>query len=144
MAMSYGYVYVASVSMGANKKQLLDALHEAESYHGPSIILAYAPCISHGILNGMGKSLNEEKEAVESGYWLLYRYNPTLKEQGKNPLILDSKEPVMEIEDFLKGEIRFTSLMKQNPEEADRLFRQAKQEAQDRYQYYKRMAEAIQ
>ena len=92
----------------------------------------------------MGKSLNEEKEAVESGYWLLYRYNPTLKEQGKNPLILDSKEPVMEIEDFLKGEIRFTSLMKQNPEEADRLFRQAKQEAQDRYQYYKRMAEAIQ
>ena len=142
MAMSYGYVYVASVSMGANKKQLLDALQEAESYHGPSIILAYAPCISHGILNGMGKSLNEEKEAVESGYWLLYRYNPTLKEQGKNPLILDSKEPVMEIEDFLKGEIRFTSLMKQNPDEADRLFRQAKQEAQDRYQYYKRMAEA--
>lgn len=141
IAMSYGYVYVASVCMGANYKQLLDAMREAESYHGPSLIIAYAPCINHGIMKGMGKSQAEEKFAVETGYWPLYRYNPTLAEEGKNPFTLDSKEPTAEVIDFLKGETRYAALAKQFPDIADGLFEKAADEARGRLAAYKKMAE---
>jgi len=139
MAMSYGYVYVASVSMSANPAQLIKALNEAESYKGPSIIIAYAPCINHGI--NMGKSQLETKLAVESGYWTLYRYNPMLALEGKNPFILDSKEPTRSMQEFLKGEIRYSSLLKQFPDVAEELFARAEKEARARYDYYKKLAE---
>ncbi len=121
MMISYGYIYVASVAMGASKQQMMKAILEAESYDGPSLILAYSPCINQGILAGMGKSQEEEKLAVQSGYWPLYRYNPLLKAQGKNPFILDSKKPDGSLRAFLEGEIRFASLKRTFPEEADRL-----------------------
>ncbi len=140
IAMTYGYVYVASVSMGANKNQLIKALTEAESYAGPSLIMAYSPCINHGI--NMGLSQEEEKRAVDCGYWLLYRYNPLLKAQGKNPLQLDSKEPTADLNDYLMGEVRYKTLTKQFPEEAKRLHEQLAVEYAERYQQYKRMAEA--
>jgi len=140
MAMSYGYVYVASVAMGSNKNQLVKALVEAESYPGPALILAYSPCINHGI--NMGKSQEEEKRAVDCGYWLLYRYNPLLKQEGKNPLQLDSKEPTTDLNEFLMGEVRYKTLVKQFPEEAEKLHKQLGQEYVDRYQLYKKMAEA--
>jgi len=140
IAMSYGYVYVASVSMGANQKQLLDALKEAESYNGPSIVIAYAPCINHGISKGMGKSQYEEKLAVECGYWPLYRYNPTLADQGKNPFTFDSKEPKYDIKEFLKGETRYSALLKQFPDIADGLLDKAAKEALDRLEFYKNRA----
>ena len=111
IAMSYGYVYVAQVAMGANQNQLIKALIEAESYPGPSLIIAYAPCIAHGIRGGMGRSQERQKEAVEAGYWHLYRYNPQLKEEGKNPFILDSKEPTADFKEFLMGEVRYSSLV---------------------------------
>jgi pyruvate-ferredoxin/flavodoxin oxidoreductase len=139
MAMTYGYVYVASVAMGANKNQLMKALIEAESYDGPSLIIAYAPCINHGI--NMGLSQEEEKKAVEVGYWPLYRYNPNLKEEGKNPFILDSKEPAEGFQDFLMSEVRYSSLTRTFPENAKALFKKAEQEMKDRYAAYKRMAE---
>ena len=139
MAMTYGYVYVASVAMGANKNQLMKALIEAESYDGPSLIIAYAPCINHGI--NMGLTQEEEKKAVEVGYWPLYRYNPTLKEEGKNPFILDSKEPAEGFQDFLMSEVRYSSLTRTFPENAKLLFKKAEQEMKDRYAAYKRMAE---
>ncbi|AZR72824.1 pyruvate:ferredoxin (flavodoxin) oxidoreductase [Anoxybacter fermentans] len=139
MAMTYGYVYVASVAMGANQNQLLKALIEAEKYDGPSLIIAYSPCINHGI--NMAYSQLEEKKAVEAGYWPLYRYNPALKEEGKNPFILDSKEPTGNFREFLMGEVRYATLKKQFPEEAERLFEQAEKEAKERYETYKRMAE---
>ena len=138
IAMTYGYVYVASVAMGANQNQLLKAMLEAESYHGPSLIIAYAPCINHGI--NMGKSQNEEKRAVEAGYWPLYRFNPMLKEQGKNPFTLDSKEPTADYIEFITSETRYTSLKKMFPQFADQLYAQAEKEAKERLEYYKNMA----
>jgi pyruvate-ferredoxin/flavodoxin oxidoreductase len=140
MAMTYGYVYVASVSMGANKNHLIKTLKEAESYPGPSIIIAYAPCINHGIKAGMGKSQQEEKLAVQSGYWPMYRYDPRLKEQGKNPFQLDSKEPDGTLHDFIMGEIRYNSLTRTFPEEAKRLHKKLEENINDRYEEYKRMA----
>ncbi|MFO7882038.1 MAG: 4Fe-4S double cluster binding domain-containing protein, partial [Kosmotogaceae bacterium] len=141
MAMSYGYVYVAQVAMGANQNQFMKALTEAESYKGPSIIIAYSPCINHGIKAGMGKSQSREKEAVEAGYWHLYRYNPELKKQEKNPFILDSKEPSASFKEFLEGEIRYTSLQNTFPEIAKELFEKAGKEAKERYETYKKLAE---
>lgn len=139
MVMSYGYVYVASVAMGANMNQCLKAFLEAEAYDGPSLIIAYSPCINHGI--DMSKSQLEEKLAVDTGYWILYRYNPMLAREGKNPLVLDSKEPKMEYEAFLKNEIRYRSVLQDYPEIARQLFAQAAQEAKKRFEYYKKLAE---
>jgi len=139
MAMSYGYVYVASIAMGANKNQTLKAILEAERYQGPSLIIAYAPCINHGI--NMGKSQREEQLAVEAGYWLLYRYNPELALAGKNPFILDSKEPTGNFREFLMGEVRYASLKKLFPEKAEDLYTQAEKEAKLRYEMYKRLAQ---
>ncbi|MGC9383916.1 MAG: pyruvate:ferredoxin (flavodoxin) oxidoreductase [Kosmotogaceae bacterium] len=141
MLMSYGYVYVAQVAMGANQNQFMKALTEAENYKGPSIIIAYSPCINHGIKAGMGKSQRREKEAVESGYWHLYRYNPELKKQGKNPFILDSKEPSASFKEFLEGEIRYTALQNTFPEIAKELFAKAEEDAKQRYETYKKLAE---
>jgi pyruvate-ferredoxin/flavodoxin oxidoreductase len=141
IAMSYGYVYVASVSLGANRGQYLKAVLEAEAYPGPSLIIAYAPCIAHGLKNGLGEANEEEKKAVESGYWTLYRYNPLLEKEGKNPFILDSREPTVDIKEFLDGETRFSSLMMSFPEEAEKLHSQLKRESQERYKKYKKMAE---
>ncbi|MBW1920291.1 MAG: pyruvate:ferredoxin (flavodoxin) oxidoreductase [Deltaproteobacteria bacterium] len=137
MAMTYGYVYVASVAMGANKNQLLKALVEGESYKGPSLIIAYSPCINHGL--NMTFSQEEEKKAVESGYWPLYRFDPRLKEEGKNPFILDSKEPKGNFRDFLMGEIRFSSLTRTFPDHAEKLFEKAEKDMKERYEIYKRM-----
>jgi len=139
IAMTYGYVYVASVAMGANQNQLLKAMLEAESYNGPSIVIAYAPCINHGI--NMGKAQLEQKRAVEAGYWPLYRYNPVLKDEGKNPFTLDSKEPVADYIDFITSETRYKTLQKLFPQDAERLFQQAAEEAKERYAYYKKMAD---
>lgn len=141
MAMSYGYVYVAQVSMGANMNQVLKAIKEAESYKGPSLIIAYAPCINHGIKGGMGNSMAEAKKAVESGYWPLYRYNPELKAEGKNPFSLDSKDPKTSYKDFLLGEVRYTSLKKTFPDIAEKLFEKAEEEAKERLELYRKLAE---
>ena len=136
IAMSYGYVYVAHVAMGANMNQCIKAFAEAEAYDGPSIVIAYAPCINHGIKTGMATAQAEEKKAVEAGYWHLYRYNPALKEAGKNPFILDSKAPnTDEYKNFLMGEVRYNSLARQNPERAEKLFDTAVANAKDRYDY---------
>ncbi len=141
IATTYGYVYVAQIAMGADQAQCLKAIREAEAYHGPSIIIAYAPCINHGLKKGMGKSQAEEAAAVESGYWHLWRYNPTLEAEGKNPFTLDSKEPNWDgFKDFLKGEVRYASVMKQYPSEAEELFNAAQEMAQKRYASYVRMA----
>ena len=141
IAATYGYVYVAQVAIGADKNQFMKALVEAESYHGPSIIIAYAPCINHGIKAGMGKTVEREKKAVDAGYWHLYRYNPLLKEQGKNPFTLDSKEPTASFREFLEGEVRYTSLKGAFPEVAEELFNVAEENAKDRLNSYKRMVE---
>jgi pyruvate-ferredoxin/flavodoxin oxidoreductase len=138
MAMTYGYVYVASVAMGANKNQVLKAFLEAESYQGPSLVIAYAPCINHGI--NMGRSQNEEKLAVEAGYWPLYRFDPRLKEEGKNPFILDSKEPTGNFKEFLMGEVRYSSLTRTFPDAAEKLFAKAEQDMKDRFETYKKLA----
>ncbi len=141
MAMSYGYVYVAQVAMGANQIQTLKAIREAEAFPGPSLIIAYAPCINHGIRAGMSKTQDEEDRAVICGYWQLYRYNPQLEEEGKNPFQLDSKPPDWGLfQDFLDGEVRYTSLKKAFPEEADILFREAQRTAKWRYDHYVRLA----
>ena len=140
MAMSYGYVYVAQVAMGADKNQTLKAIAEAEAYDGPSLIIAYAPCINHGLKVGMGCSQLEEKRAVECGYWATYRYNPELKEQGKNPFILDSKEPTANFRDFLMGEVRFSSLQKMFPDTAEALFEKTEKDAKTRLDGYKKLA----
>ncbi len=140
MMTTYGYVYVAQVAMGANMNQLIKALKEAESYDGPSIVIAYAPCINHGLRVGMGKSIAQEKLAVETGYWHLYRFDPRLKEEGKNPFMLDSKEPTKPFMEFINSEVRYTSLRKSFPEIADELFEQAEKDAKERYESYKRMA----
>jgi len=144
MATTYGYVYVAQVGMGANQAQYMKALKEAEAYPGPSIIIAYSPCINHGLRAGMGASQNEIKLAVECGYWHLYRYNPLLEEEGKNPFVLDSKEPDWsKFQNFLKGEVRYTSLMKAFPAEAKELFAAAEADAKRRYNGYRRLAEMV-
>jgi len=143
IATTYGYVYAAQVAMGADNAQTLKAIREAEAYDGPSIIIAYSPCINHGIRKGMGKSQEEEREAVECGYWHLWRYNPALEMEGKNPFSLDSKEPNWDLfEDFLKGEVRYASVQKQYPAEAAELFAAAKANAQWRYNNYKRLSMA--
>ncbi len=139
MAMSYGYVYVAKVCMGANPAQLLNAMVEAEAYKGPSLIIAYAPCINHGIKAGMNKVQDEAKRAVEAGYWPLYRYNPDLAAQGKNPFTLDSKPATGDYKEFILGENRYAALKQQFPEEAATLFARAEQEAKDKYDYYKKL-----
>ncbi|KEI13052.1 pyruvate:ferredoxin (flavodoxin) oxidoreductase [Clostridium novyi] len=141
MAMTYGYVYVAQIAMGADKNQTIKAIQEAEAYPGPSLIIAYAPCINHGLKVGMACSQLEEKKAVECGYWGLYRYNPQLSEQGKNPFILDSKEPKGNFKDFLLGEVRYASLKKARPEQADELYAQTEKDAMERLETYKRLAE---
>ncbi len=140
IAMSYGYVYVAHVAMGANMNQCIKAIAEAEAYDGPSIVIAYAPCINHGIKTGMSTAQAEEKKAVEAGYWHLYRYNPALKAEGKNPFSLDSKAPnTDEYKNFLMGEVRYNSLARQNPERAEKLFDAALENAKDRYDYLTRL-----
>ena len=140
IATTYGYVYVAQIAMGADQAQTLKAIREAEAYPGPSLIIAYAPCINHGLKAGMGKSQAEEAKAVECGYWHLWRYNPQLEAEGQNPFSLDSKEPNWDLfTDYLKGEVRFASVMKQFPKEAEELFLAAKENAQWRYKSYLRM-----
>ncbi|MBQ5572711.1 MAG: pyruvate:ferredoxin (flavodoxin) oxidoreductase [Bacteroidaceae bacterium] len=141
IATTYGYVYVAQIAMGADQAQCLKAIREAEAYPGPSLVIAYAPCINHGLKKGMGKAQAEEAAAVECGYWHLWRYNPALEEEGKNPFVLDSKEPQWDkFQDFLKGEVRYASVMKQYPEEAQQLFDAAQEMAQKRYSSYIRMS----
>ena len=140
MAMTYGYVYVAQISMGADKNQTLKAIAEAEAYNGPSLIIAYAPCISHGIKSGMANSQDEAKKAVECGYWGLYRYNPNLI-GTKNPFSLDSKEPKADFREFLMGEVRYASLAKAFPEAAEALFEKTEKDAMERLANYKRLAE---
>ncbi|MEA5044826.1 MAG: thiamine pyrophosphate-dependent enzyme, partial [Petrimonas sp.] len=143
IAATYGYVYVAQVAMGANQAHYLKALKEAEEYNGPSLIIAYSPCISHGLRSGMGMAQTEQKKAVECGYWSLWRYNPTLEAEGKNPFTLDSKEPDWsKFRNFLMGEVRYTQLLKSFPHEADELFEAARENAQWRYRSYQRMANA--
>ena len=141
MIITYGHAYVASVSMGASKQQMLKAIIEAENYPGPSLIIAYAPCIAHGIRAGMGKSQREAKLAVDSGFWSMFRYNPVLKDDGKNPFILDSKEPDGSLQEFLSSEVRFAALEKSNPEESKRLRAKIEEEVKDRYELLKGMAE---
>ena len=139
IAMSYGYVYVAHISMGADMNQCVKALAEAEAYPGPSLIIAYAPCINHGIKKGMSKAQTEEKLAVESGYWFNFRYNPTLAAEGKDAFSLDSKEPTGDYQAFLKGENRYASLAKFNPERAAELFAKAEKNSKDEYDHLKKL-----
>ena len=142
MAMSYGYVYVAQIAMGASPAQYFNAIKEAEAYDGPSLLIAYSPCINHGLKAGMGLSQKEEKLAVECGYWHLYRFNPALAEEGKNPFSLDSKEPDWtKFQDFLKGEVRFASLYKSFPDHAAELLEKTEEYAKLRYNTYKKLAE---
>ncbi|MBU3804397.1 MAG: pyruvate:ferredoxin (flavodoxin) oxidoreductase [Candidatus Cellulosilyticum pullistercoris] len=140
MMMSYGNVYVAQVAMGADKNQLVKAMIEAENYNGPSIIIAYSTCISHGVKCGMGKSISVMSDAVKSGYWHLYRYNPVLEEQGKNPFTLDSKEPTESFREFIMGQVRYSAILKQYPEQAEEMFQMAEKQAQERLKAYKRLA----
>lgn len=143
IATTYGYVYVAQIDMGGDQAQTLKAIREAEAYDGPSLIIAYSPCIAHGLRVGMGKAQAEAAAALDCGYWHLWRYNPTLEAEGKNPFILDSKEPKWDkFQDFLKGEVRYSSLLKQFPEEATELFKAAEENAKWRYNTYKRLAAA--
>ncbi len=139
IAMTYGYIYVASVSMGADPAQVVKAIAEAEAYKGPSLIIAYSPCINHGI--NMGRSQAEAKAAVEAGYWHTYRYNPDLAEEGKNPFILDSKPPKAEYKDFIMGEVRYASLTKLFPETAKVLFDRAEKESKEKRAYYEKLAD---
>ena len=141
LAMAYGYVYVAQVAMGADQAQLIKAMKEAEAYKGPSLIIAYAPCINHGIVKGMGCAQEEAKRAVEAGYWFLYRYNPELKAEGKNPFILDSKEPQKDFREFLMGEVRYASLLRAFPESGEQLLQKAEAGSKEKYLSYKLMAE---
>jgi pyruvate-ferredoxin/flavodoxin oxidoreductase len=143
ISISYGYIYVAQVAMGANMNQTLKAIREAEAYNGPSIVIAYSTCINHGIKTGMATSQSRQKQAVDAGYWHLYRYNPELKKEGKNPFILDSKEPKESFREFLMGEVRYSSLAKNFPEDAERLFVEAELEAKEKYETYKKMAGEI-
>ena len=135
IAISYGYVYVAQVAMGANYTQCIKAIQEAEAYHGPSLIICYAPCINHGIRAGMSHAQTEEKNAVESGYWHLFRFNP----KAKKKLSIDSKSPSLAYRDFLNGEVRYRSLLKTNPEKAEYLFKKSEEEAKSKYEYLKNL-----
>lgn len=141
IAMSYGYVYVAQIAMGADYNQTIKAITEAEGYHGPSLIIAYAPCISHGIRAGMGSSQHEEAKAVETGYWHLFRFHPALKEEGKNPFSLDSKAPSLAYEEFLSGENRYDVLKRMHPDVAEQLFSKAEEQAKERYDYLNRLVQ---
>ncbi|MDI3310356.1 MAG: pyruvate:ferredoxin (flavodoxin) oxidoreductase, partial [Thermoanaerobacterium sp.] len=141
MAISYGYVYVAQIALGANMNHTVRAIAEAEKYKGPSLIIAYSPCINHGIKSGMGTSIAEEKKAVDAGYWHLYRYNPELKAEGKNPFTLDSKEPVSSYVDFIKGEIRYSSLETLFPDLAQKLYDESYKEAKERFEMYKALSQ---
>ncbi len=140
MAASYGYVYVAQVAMGADKNQFLKAVKEAESYHGPSLIICYAPCINHGLKKGMGKTQENEKLAVECGYWQLYRFNPELKAKGENPFVLDSKDPTGSFRDFIMDQVRYASLAKEFPDKAEALYEKAENDAKERLEGYKARA----
>ncbi|MBO5517223.1 MAG: pyruvate:ferredoxin (flavodoxin) oxidoreductase [Firmicutes bacterium] len=140
MAASYGYVYVAQVAMGADKNQFLKAVKEAESYHGPSLIICYAPCINHGLKKGMGKTQENEKLAVECGYWQLYRFNPELKAKGENPFVLDSKDPTGSFRDFIMDQVRYASLSKEFPDKAEALYEKAENDAKERLEGYKARA----
>ena len=140
MMMSYGYVYVAAIAMGANKAQAMNAILEAEAYPGPSIVIAYAPCINHGI--DMSQSQKRQKAAVDAGYWLLYRYNPLNALQGKHPLTLDSKEPTLSVQEFLNGENRYAALKKIFPERSDKFQAEAATFFKERYLQYKKLAES--
>ncbi|HPU41842.1 MAG TPA: pyruvate:ferredoxin (flavodoxin) oxidoreductase, partial [Acetivibrio clariflavus] len=141
MAMTYGHVYVAQIAMGADMNQTIKAITEAERYKGPSLIIAYSPCVSHGIKTGMGTSIAEERKAVEAGYWHLYRFNPELRKEGKNPFILDSKDPTANYKDFINGEVRYSQLMNVFPDIAGNLFDLAEQNAAERFNRYKKLAE---
>ncbi len=141
MAMSYGYVYVAQIAMGADMNQTLKALREAEAYPGPSLVIAYSTCINHGIKAGMNNAMAEQAKAVQSGYWHLYRYNPQLVGTGRKPFVLDSKEPTGDLREFLLGEVRYDSLFKISPENAEALFAKTAKDAKERYESYKRLAE---
>ena len=141
IAMSYGYVYVAHIAMGADYNQTIKAITEAESYNGPSLIIAYAPCINHGIKGGMGISQMEEKKAVEAGYWQNFRFDPRLADEGKNPFHLDSKAPTASYRDFIMGEVRYNSLTRAFPERAEKLFEKAEKAAADHYERLAKMSE---
>jgi pyruvate-ferredoxin/flavodoxin oxidoreductase len=143
IAISYGYIYVAQISMGANYMQTLKALQEAEAYDGPSLVICYAPCINHGNKNGMGRSILTEKQAVESGYWNMFRYDPRLELEGQNPLSLDSKEPSASFMDFILNEVRYSSLKIAFPNRAEELFARAEKQAAERYQNLVRQKEAL-
>ena len=141
MAMSYGYVYVAQVAIGSSQSQYFKAIREAEEFNGPSLIIAYSPCINHGMRNGMGKTQAQGKAAVEAGYWHTYRFDPRLEAEGKTPFQLDSKDPDWtKFQDFLKSEVRYTSLSKDFPDQAEELFKQAEENAKWRYNSYKRLS----
>ncbi len=140
IAMSYGYVYVAQVAMGADYNQCLKAFIEAESYNGPSIIIAYAPCINHGIRAGMGTAQTEIKKAVEAGYWHMFRFDPRLSAEGKNPFTLDSKAPTADYKAFIENEVRYSSLIRQNPGRAEELFQKASKTAADKYAHLVRLS----
>ncbi|MFT4143596.1 MAG: thiamine pyrophosphate-dependent enzyme, partial [Mobilitalea sp.] len=142
MLMTYGNVYVAQVGINADNGQLMKALQEAEEYDGPSIIIAYSPCINHGLKEGMGRSMATIKRAVQTGYWHLFRYNPLLKEEGKNPFVLDSKEPTDSFRDYIMDQVRYNSLVKAFPDQAEELFGQAEKHAKEKYLIYKQMSEA--
>ena len=141
MMITYGNVYVAQVGIHADNTQLIRALREAEEYHGPSLVIAYAPCINHGIKEGMGRSMATIKKAVQAGYWHLYRYNPELKAEGKNPFILDSKEPTESFREFILGQVRYSSLIKEFPDQAEVLFSKAEELAKEKCETYRKLAE---
>ena len=141
IAMAYGHVYVAQIAMGANPAQTIKAMKEAESYDGPSLIIAYAPCQAHGIKGGLANHQAEQKRAIDCGYFNLLRYDPRVEEQGKNPFSLDSKAPSASFIEFLEGEVRYASLKQQFPEVAEQLFAKAEKDAKDRYDGYVRMTE---
>ncbi|MGI6148700.1 MAG: pyruvate:ferredoxin (flavodoxin) oxidoreductase [Firmicutes bacterium] len=140
MAMAYGYVYVAQIAMGANMNHTIRTILEAEAYPGPSLLIAYSPCIEHGIRTGMGTSIMQEKRAVEAGYWHLYRYNPLRKQTGQNPFTLDSPEPTASFREFIESEVRYYSLLKSFPDTANELFAKAEADAKERYAEYRRLA----
>ncbi len=139
ISMSYGNIYVASISLGANMNQAIKAFSEAEAYNGPSLIIAYSPCIAHGV--DMSKTVQEEKLAVQSGYWPLYRYNPSLVAEGKNPFVYETKDPTVQMMDFLMNEGRYTILKRQFPEVADELYEKAIDNKKEKHSYYKKLSE---
>ena len=141
IAMNYGHVYVAQVAMGANPAHVIKAMKEAEAHKGPSLIIAYAPCINHGIVASMSATQAEQKKAVDCGYWSLFRYNPALADANKNPFVLDSKEPNGKLREFMMGEVRFSALTRTFPDIAEKLFVEADALCQQKYQKYKKMAE---